>query len=168
MAQDCFRGQTPAQTKESAFASPSDGYWHFLELVKSGQAKRQDLITVNTDFFSGHRELASPFGLKSGFSDLQLWDGFNQFLKEMTGEANGFELLQNILDEEKPEAKQLNNYQDRLTWTLATLDDDVNIGVDIVAEDSKELSRTYYIFKPKESIRISVANTLGRILFDPR
>ncbi|MBU2052214.1 hypothetical protein KKH13_03370 [Patescibacteria group bacterium] len=144
---------------KAPFHSPLEGFNHASQEVLNGESKRFDLVTINTDFFNGRRDLfsflknISPDKLTT-FPDNQIWEGLNLFLSGLSGEARPVEVLNQLIKEKKPERKELNYYQDELTWALPTRFGGLDWGVSVVMEDVKELSRSYFIAKapkPKRS-----------------
>lgn len=149
----------PAPT-EIVFSSPCEGFNHALKELQTGNRERLDLVTINTDFFNGRRDMFSllkkisePEKANRGFSDRQVWEGLQIFLSELSGETDALAVLHKVIKEEVPTRKNLNYYQDELTWSLPSLTDGVDWGISIVVEGARELSRSYFIAKTPEPKR---------------
>ena len=120
-----------------------------LEKIKLGRIKRYDLATFDRDW-EGQEHLYTPAqriieGVKL-FSDGEIKSGVQSLLNELTGEIDGWGIVDGI-SSDKPEKRDTSHsHYDVLTWEIPTLVDKVKIGVDKVVDDRGEWARTYYLF----------------------
>lgn len=141
---------------ETAPASPTDErslavnfFRAQLEKIKSGKIKRYDLVTFARDW-EGQVNLFSPaqriiHGVKL-FSETEIKAGAQQLLNELTGETDGWGMVDGITLDKPDKRDTSHSHHDVLTWGIPTLVDKVKIGVDKVVDDRGEWARTYYLF----------------------
>ena len=120
-----------------------------LEKIKSGKIKRYDLVTFARDW-EGQMNLYTPAqriidGVKL-FSDTEIKTGVQGLLNELTGEIDGWGMVDAISFDRPEKRDKSHSHYDVLTWEIPTLVDKVTIGVDKVVDDRGEWARTYYLF----------------------
>lgn len=115
-----------------------------VELVSTGQIERLDLVS-----FDREGKLFSPVqGMEGGenvFPDEEIKTAVGYLIDELTGEINGWRILDSRT-REKPQATDTSNpHHDVLTWEFKTLTKGIKIGVEKVVDHSGEVERTYYL-----------------------
>lgn len=129
-----------------------------LERVKSGRIKRYDLMTLNRDW-EGNMHLYTPaqriIGGVKLFSDSEIKAGVQQILNELTGETDGWDVVEGITHDQPDRRDKSNLYYDVLSWKISTIQDGVLIGVDKAVDDRCTWSKTVYLEhnKPEKSSR---------------
>jgi len=124
-----------------------------LEKVKSGRIKRYDLMTLSRDW-EGKIDLFTPAQrVKDGvklFSDTGVNAGVQRIFSQLTGEVDGWAVVNGIAQDKPDKRDTGNSHYDVLSWIIPTVQDGVNIGVDKVVDDRGVWSETYYLTHSKQ------------------
>ena len=137
---------------------PLEVFHQKLVSVIAGKNKRVDLVTIQNDLNGQQSTMSQLVKQLNGsdpisFSDQQIHDDLLVFFQELSGEKEPLQILWNMRREGEGLRDSSHTHHDILTIQLdAAYVDNVQFGVSVVTDESKDWSWTYFIAptpKPK-------------------